>query len=154
MRAAFVALLAGLTLTACAAPKRFYVVQQDEMLGWTRSAVAEALTFSAPDPEAELATARGNFTTRGWLEFRHALDQQQVLATARRHDLQVTGQVGEPVILASEGARGDGLYAWQVRVPVQLALRAPDSVAGGQSQLTLRVVQGPEKLAIDGWQAN
>lgn len=101
-------------------------MQTPDVENWAVEAVIAANTYDFVNYRAQLQLAQKYFTDAGWRNFMKGLAASNNLIALTQRKLIFTTKVSGPVKVLNQGHVGkQGIYAWQVAIPVVITYLMP-----------------------------
>lgn len=96
-----------------------------QIIAWAKEGVVAAYTYDYMNFRSQLQSAQKFFTSYGWREYMKGLtDSNNLIALTERKLIASAKVVGEPKII-NEGLLKNGLYAWEMEMPVLVTFWGP-----------------------------
>ena len=91
-----------------------------EIAQWVTTAVSEAITYTDPDPAAEMEEHKANFDPNGWREFEKFLNDTSIIKVVQSDRYQLRSFVKGVPLLLNEGAVSKR-YRWLYEVNADIS---------------------------------
>lgn len=120
------------------------------LLSWAAQSASETMTFGFHDYRRRLQESSRHFTRRGWGSFTKALQDSGRIETitSNRQVVSATPRAA-PTILA-EGLMPNGLYRWEVEMPMLLTYELGQSRRSEPMNVRLVIVRVPKLESANG----
>jgi hypothetical protein len=89
---------------------------------WTEQAVTSILNFDALDYRRRMESAEKDFTHRGFATFLAKFKKNGLYADMVARKLMISAVQSGPAVIALKGLNPQGIYAWQVQIPLHFRL--------------------------------
>lgn len=141
-------------------PQRFYATTNDgklvrlsplnqpnlttaSLLDWVKEAATTAYNFNFGNYPEVIKNMKVYFTDAGYQNYINAITQKKIIDEVRDKRLVVFAvTTGTPVIL-KEGPTSEGIYAWQVQMPMLVTYQSAASQRKQNLMLTLIIARRP-----------
>lgn len=126
-----------------------------EVITWAAETSKSVMRFDYADYRARLQQSSYSFTTTGWDSFNKALKDSSMIEAVTARKLVVTMDIKAAPEIISAGVR-NGVYTWDVKMPVMIKMDGPESPQPTLANLLLRIVrvstlQNPDGISIEQW---
>ncbi len=126
-----------------------------EVITWAAETARNVMSFDYKDFRDRLQQSSYSFTTQGWDSFNKALKDSNLIEAVKDRKLVVSIEVKAAPEILSAGVR-NGVYTWDVRMPVVFKLDGPESPQPTVANLLLRIVrvstlQNSDGIQIEQW---
>lgn len=126
-----------------------------EVITWAAETVRNVMRFDYANYRTHLQQSSYSFTTTGWDSFNKALKDSNMIEAVTVRKLVVDLDVKAAPEILSSGVR-NGVYTWDLRIPVVIKLEGPESPQPTVASLLLRIVrvstlQNPDGISIEQW---
>jgi len=125
------------------------------LLNWSSEAIAETMTFGFNDYRRRLQDSSRFFSPTGWESFTSALKRSRIIEMVEANQQVLTAAAQGAPVLVSEGVK-DGVYTWEVQVPVVLTYQSGARTRTDRLLVTLVIkrstlLENDKGLAIEQW---
>lgn len=125
------------------------------LLAWASRAAVKPYNFDFVNYRTQLTGAATDFTTDGYKQLLAAFGQRNIIDYVTKKQLIVGSQPAAAAVISAQGAL-NGVYAWQVQVPINVTFQGgPERVNATQPLLvTMTIVRVPTRDNPDGLGVN
>jgi intracellular multiplication protein IcmL len=117
---------------------------------WVTHAVTTSYNFNFGNYDVALNDAKVFFTEAGYQHFMNALKAARTLDTVKEKNLVVFAVAPQPAVVIKEGPTADGIYAWQVQLPLLLTYQSASDQIKQNVILTILVARRPTIESPEG----
>ncbi len=117
---------------------------------WVTRAVTTSYNFNFGNYDVALRDAKIFFTEAGYQHFMNALSASKTLDTVKEKNLVVFAIAPQPAVVIKEGPTADGIYAWQVQLPLLLTYQSASDQIKQNVMLTILVARRPTIESPEG----
>ncbi|MBL1146902.1 MAG: DotI/IcmL/TraM family protein [Pseudomonadota bacterium] len=125
--------------------------------GWASFAVTMTYNFGYNNYQQQLEASAKHFTPEGWKNFLAALDEAKILEfVIKNKQFVATMLIGEPIITHQGVNNENGLYTWEVTLPVETVYSNRIDLQKMNLDITLIIVRTADKgnesgIGIQQW---
>ena len=120
------------------------------LLSWAAQAASETMTFGFHDYRRRLQESSRHFTRRGWSSFTKALQDSGMLETVTDNRQVITAIPRSAPTILAEGLMPNGVYRWEVEMPIQITYELGSSKSTSAMNLRLVIVRVPKLESANG----
>jgi intracellular multiplication protein IcmL len=113
------------------------------LLEWVTEAATTAYNFNFDNYDKSLRDIRVYFTDAGYQHFLEALKSAQTIETVVSKRLVVFAVATNTPVILKEGPTSDGLYAWQVQLPMLITYQSASEQIKQNIILTMLITRRP-----------
>jgi intracellular multiplication protein IcmL len=108
------------------------------------------MTFGFHDYRRRLQESSRHFTRRGWSSFTKALQDSGMLETVTENRQVITAIPRSAPTILAEGLMPNGVYRWEVEMPIQITYELGASKSTDAMNLRLVIVRLPKLESASG----
>lgn len=123
------------------------------VIHWTEDAVTGALNFDALDYRRRMQANAKYFTKTGYEKFLHSFQQNGLYKDMMARKLMISAVQSGTAVLRLKGLNPQGIYSWQVQIPVHFRLENSNGLSDKKYLVTALVQRvanwkNPRAIAI------
>lgn len=117
------------------------MLASNEVLSWSTESVLEICNYDYLDYQYTLKKIKPLFTSAGYESYLKALEDSKNLDLVKSKKLYVSAVPTSEPFISKEGVSEEGVYKWEVQVPVMVTYKSATQLVQQQVNMALDVVR-------------
>jgi len=120
------------------------------LLSWAAQVASEVMTFGFHDYRRRLQESSRHFTRTGWASFTKALQDSGMIETVTNNNQLISAVPRSAPTILSEGLMPNGVYRWEVEMPLLVTYELGQSKRVDSMNLRLFIVRVSKLDSVSG----